>query len=66
MPQNQILKHYALSAICLREKGILLLRLLRFAWLKGGTIENASLGIFRAMLAGAHREIAINRIVLAF
>ena len=66
MPQNQILKHYALSAICLREKGILLFRLLKFAWLKWGTIENASLRIFQAMRAGAHREIAINRIVSAF
>ena len=31
-----------------------------------GTIENASLRIFQAMLGGAHREIAINRIVSAF
>ena len=66
VPQNLILKHYVLSAICLREKGILLVRLLKFAWLKWGTIENASLRIFQAMLAGALSEIAINRIVSAF
>ena len=33
-PQNQIQKHYVLSTICLRKKGILLVRILKFVWLK--------------------------------